>query len=192
MRRFLLLVAISIMPLVSSAQNPLEAESTQRGLGYSLGYYAFKGGHPGMQVGVERCLAQQHNFQTIGQVFLQFYSQSKRQTGVGLNARVGQRYTAGFGLIAESYLGIGPELTVHQTEIWDFDTEETTISQTTQLGVLPNLAFGLGYDFNRKLNLPFTSFCRANIAWLIPDRNLVFQTSLNWEVGIVYSPSGNQ
>ena len=53
-----------------------------------------------------------------------------------------------------------------------------------------HVALGVGYDFRRHFGVPSMLFVRPGVAWLYPDRNLVFQTSGVLEVGFTYSFGG--
>ncbi|MEM9833857.1 MAG: hypothetical protein AAF944_24720 [Bacteroidota bacterium] len=167
---------------------------TNRKWGFFAGYNGFRFGNFGLQIGAENYLATARNFQIIGISSLQFYTQKEVQSGIDLNFRFGQRFTANYGVLLESYIGLGVAHTTYSSPTIDFTTTtgDSSVTKSSKWGVKPNITLGIGYDFNRKLDLSLITYARTNISWLYPDRNLVFQTIPFLEVGIVIMPKLKQ
>jgi len=188
MKKLLLaLLIVSGYSTLSAQVNtePNGTPSNQR-FALSIGFYGFSGKNPGIQIGLENYLATTQNFQIIGGLFLQLYSQKEKQSGIAINARIGQRYTSNAGLMFESYLGIGPEWTTYKSRVSDYALSKTSIEKKSKWGIIPNIAIGAGFDSNRISDSPLLYYLRSSASWLIPDRNLLFQSKLNLEAGVVH------
>jgi hypothetical protein len=191
MKNSILIFAVIILATITSfAQKATTKNGTLLGqkYGLSVGYNGFKIANPGLQIGLEKYLATTQNFQVIGGLYLQFHTQKDKQTAFGLNARFGQRYTTNFGLMLESHLGIGVQQTRYTAQTFDLTTTPVTEStkNVSKLGLKPNIAMGFGYDFGKKTDFPAVFYVRPSVSCLFPDVNLVLQTSINLEMGVVY------
>ena len=158
--------------------------------GFSLGYFGYKLYAKGVQLGVERYLATTNNFNVIGSLNMIYYNETGIQSAISLNARIGQRFTTNFGLFMETSLGLGVQQTYFTTQIFDYNNGVATVttSKSSKLGVLPNIAIGIGYDFTKKFDSPVKLYLRPAFYWLYPDRNLLFQSAYALEAGIIYMP----
>ncbi len=153
-----------------------------------LAYYGYQISNPGVLIGMENYLATTQNFQIVAGIDLKFQQKKEQFSAVGLNFRIGQRYTSNFGLMLETHLGVGVQQTFYTSKV--FDLTKTPIAESTvkssKTGYTPNIAFGVGYDFSKKTNLPMAFYIRPSINWLVPDKNLVFQTNPSLEAGVIY------
>jgi hypothetical protein len=156
--------------------------------GLSIGYNGYKIANTGLQIGLEKNFATTANYQIVRGLHLQFHLQKDKQTAIGLNARLGMRYITSFGLMFENHFGLGVQQTFYTSQVFDLSTNpisENSI-KTNKVGIKPNIALGLGYDFEKKTNFPALFYIRPSFNWLFPDLNLVMQTTMNLELGIVY------
>jgi hypothetical protein len=163
--------------------------SNQR-FSFSAGYLGYKLANSGLQLGVEKYLATTNNFNVIGSLQLNYYNESKVQSAIGVHARIGQRYTTGFGLFLETYLGMGVQQTFFTDKTYEYNAGASSIkeTQTSKSSISPSITLGLGYDFNKQMNLPIKWYLRPSFYWVYPERNLLLQTSYALETGIVYTP----
>jgi hypothetical protein len=185
-----ILLVLLFLAFNSKAQDVTKngTPSNQR-FSFSAGYLGYKLANPGLQLGVEKHLATTNNFNVIGGLLLNYYNESKVQSAVGLHARIGQRYTAGFGLFLETYLGIGVQQTFFTNQTYEYNAGVSTIKETktSKPSLSPSITLGLGYDFNKKMDLPIKWYLRPSFYWIYPERNLLLQTSYALETGIVYT-----
>jgi hypothetical protein len=183
-----------ILFLASTFQVFAQSETTQNGTpcqqkrAISLAYYGYQITNPGVLLGMENYLATTKNFQIVAGLDLKFQQKQEQFGAIGINARIGQRYTANFGLMLETHLGFGIQQTFYNSKVYDLTTKPITESsvKSSQLGFNPNINFGIGYDFSKKTNLPIVYYIRPSINWLLPDKNLVFQINPSLETGIIY------
>lgn len=159
--------------------------------GFSVGYFGYRLNNFGFQIGVEKYLASTNNFNVLGGINILYYHQRDIQSAIAMNARIGQRYTTGFGLFLESYLGIGVQQTFYVNKTFDYNSGQSTITETkmSKTGITPNISLGLGYDFSNKTKIPLKFYLRPSFYWLYPDRNLVFQSSSAIETGLIFVPT---
>lgn len=130
----------------------------------------------------------------VGDVNLFYYYQIGSQSALALNTRIGQRFTAGFGLFSETMVGIGVQQTFYVNREYNYNGNSSTITEvkSTKTGFLPGVTIGLGYDFSKKTKLPMKLYFRTSRFWLYPGSNLTFQTSHTLESGIIYVPNWNK
>jgi hypothetical protein len=189
MKNLLILVAFlcSFNAIGQEKTNKNGTPSNQK-FGLSISYNAYKIANPGLQIGLEKNIATTSNYQIVRGLHLQFHSQKDKQTAIGLNARLGMRYTTTFGLMLENHVGLGVQQTIYTSQVFDLSTNPIAESstKTSKLGIKPNIALGFGYDFDKKTNFPVLFYVRPSFNWLYPDLNLVMQTAMNLEMGIVY------
>jgi len=57
--------------------------------------------------------------------------------------------------------------------------------------MMPNFAFGVGYDVSRMSNIPVKLFIRPSCSLSYPDGHILFQASYAIEAGITYVPKIN-
>jgi hypothetical protein len=183
-----------ILFLATSFQGFSQSETNKNGTprnqkrGISLAYYGYKIANPGILIGTENYLATTSNFQIIAGLDLKFQQEKDQFSAIGINARIGQRYTTNFGLMLEAHLGIGIQQTFYTSKVYDLTKKPITESniKSNKMGINPNIAFGIGYDFSKKTNLPIVFYLRPSINWLLPDKNLAFQVNPSLETGIIY------
>jgi hypothetical protein len=192
MKNSITLITLLASIFISNAQDITKnGTPNEKKYGFSLGYFGYRFNNVGFQIGVENYLASTNNYVVLGGVNILYYNQKDIQSAVAMNARIGQRYTAGFGLFLESYLGIGLQQTLYVNKTFDYNSGQSTISETkmSKTGIIPNISLGLGYDFSKKTKIPLKFYLRPSIYWLYPDRNLVFQSSYAIETGLIYVPT---
>jgi hypothetical protein len=161
--------------------------------GFFVGYYGNKINEPGGQFGVENYLATTPNYQVIGSLFSVLFGKEKQYYAFAISPRIGLRYTSTWGLSLESHFGIGyiyRHFNYDQYELNDngeiLDKGNASISS-----MMPNFAFGLGYDFSRKTNLPVKLYLRPSCSLNYPAGHILFQASYSIEAGIIYVPAMN-
>ena len=154
----------------------------------SLAYYGYQVTNPGVSLGIEKYLATTPNFQIVAGLDVRFQQKREQFSALGLNVRIGQRYTADFGLMLETHLGIGVQQTSYTSKVYDLTTQpiKESSEKTSKLSLNPNINFGIGYDFSKKTKLTIVYYIRPSINWLLPDKNLVLQTNPSLETGIIY------
>ena len=189
--------SITLITLLASIFTSNAQDITKNGTpiekkyGFSIGYFGYKFNNTGFQIGVEKYLASTKNFNVLGGINILYYNQKDIQSAVAINARIGQRYTAGFGLFLESYLGIGLQQTFYVNKTFDYNSGQASITETkmSKTGITPNISLGLGYDFSKKTKILLKFYLRPSFYWLYPDRNLVFQSSSAIETGLIFVPT---
>lgn len=154
------------------------------------GYTSHEFANPGVHLGAEYALATTRHFQTIATASFQAYHQADIETGYALHARWGHRYTAGFGLTFDSYLGLGTQYTRYETTTFDFQdgVGRAREASTVCLGISPHILFGPGYDFRPLLRLPVQFYAHPGVMVLYPDLNEAFQVSVFAELGLRWTP----
>jgi hypothetical protein len=159
--------------------------------GFGISYYGYKFKYPGLQLSAENYLATTKNFQVIAAALLQTYWQKEKQSAVAFALRFGQRYTTSWGLMLESYLGIGMQETYYKLKSEDLTTSppSESIDKVHKFGAIGLISIGLGYDFSKKTKLPFIIYGMPTMRWLYPDQNLIFVTNSFLEIGVIYKPS---
>ena len=193
MKKIIVLIGILIFTThLGFAQTESIGNGTSQNqkIGFSIGYYGYKINNVGLQLGIEKYLATTNNFQIIWSSYFQFYTQKEKQTAIALNTRIGQRYNTNFGLILETHLGLGIQETFYKIKGYDLTSNpiREISSKINKTSAMPNISLGIGYDFSKKTKLPLVYYLRTNISWLYPDINLVFNTTANLEMGVIYKP----
>jgi hypothetical protein len=146
---------------------------------------------PGLHLGAEYALAATQHFQTLVAFSFQAYHQPDTESGYAVQVRWGQRYTAGFGLTFEDYLGIGVQYTRWDTTVFEFkDSIGRAVPQTRSgMTFAPHIVFGPGYDFDRLLGVPLQVAARPGVTLLYPDMNGTFQVSAMIEFSLRWTPA---
>jgi hypothetical protein len=193
----LFVVAMTIAVATASFAQDRTANGTPRNrpAGFSVGYFGYQFANPGFQLGTEFYLATTRNFNVIGNLNFFFFDEPGVQSAMALNARIGQRVTAGFGLFLESCFGIGVQQSFFDVTTYDYSSDDQATISTksdTMTGALPHLTVGIGYDFTRKTKLPIKYYLQSSFYMLYPDQNSVFQTSWSMETGIIFVPTLNR
>lgn len=85
------------------------------------GFLSHELSNPGVHVGVEYALETTRHFQTLAAASLQMYSQPDTETAWFLQARWGHRYTSGFGVTFDQFLGVGAQYTRYDVRVFEFD-----------------------------------------------------------------------
>ena len=191
MKNIILTIAMFWQITYCTAQNTTKngTPNNQR-FGFSMGYYGDKIANSGYQLGLERYLATTNNYNVIGSVLVSNYFVKNINTAVSLTPRIGLRYTANSGITLESHLGLGYLQRFYKYNDYKIDTQGQVVSdrKASQASVMPNFAFGLGYDFRKKTNLPIIYFLRTSINYNYPNKHLLFEASYALESGIVFVP----
>jgi hypothetical protein len=158
--------------------------------GFFLGYYGNKINEPGVAFGVEKYLATTPNYQVTGSLFSAFFGKKEMYYSFVLSPRIGLRYTAMWGLTLESHMGIGYAYRHFNYDQYELNKDGEIVDKG-KAGIssaMPNFAFGLGYDFSRKANLPVKLFVRPSCSLNYPGGHILFQASYAIETGIIYVP----
>lgn len=159
--------------------------------GFMIGYYGDKLSNAGIQLGAETYLATTNNYQVIASMQYNLYGQKETYIAHYINPRFGFRYTANFGLIAESYFGIGYIFRKYQYDQYVLNNDGNIVNKG-RAGVssaVPNIALGLGYDFSKKLKLPISTYIRPSVHFFYPNGYVVFEATYSIEAGIIYVPT---
>jgi hypothetical protein len=149
---------------------------------------------PGVQTGVEEYLATTPNYQVIGSLFTTFFGAEKQYYAFAISPRIGLRYTASWGLTLESHFGFGYIYRHFDYHQYELDSEGNIVDKGNAgiSSMLPNFAFGLGYDFSRKANLPIKLYIRPSCNLSYPEGHILFQASYALEAGIIFIPQLNK
>jgi hypothetical protein len=184
----IILFFASTFPVFGQTETNLNGTPVGQKRAISLAYYGYQIANPGVLIGVESYLATTQNFQVIAGLDLKYQQKQAEFSAIGINARIGQRYTANFGLMLEMHLGLGIQQTFYTSKVYNLTTQPITesIVKSNKLGVSPNINFGIGYDFSKKTSLPIVYYIRPSVNWLLPDKNLAFQINPSLETGIIY------
>jgi hypothetical protein len=178
-------IAIACISIKSIAQTVTKQTSRYS---FNAGYISYKLANAGAQIGVEKNIATVKNFTINSGLQLNYLNESGVQSGIGLHARFGQRYTMPFGLFVESNLGLGVQNTSYTTQVFDYSsgTAIASSSKENKLSLSPSVVLGLGYDFVKYTKLPLKFYVRPAIYWLYPERNTILGTAANIETGLIF------
>lgn len=156
---------------------------------FNIGYFGHKINNIGFQLGAEKKLASANNFNVLGSLQAIYFTEKDIQKALAIQGRFGQRFTSQIGLFFESYLGLGIEQTFYTDKIFEYQSGQNTIieKKKNKTGIAPSIILGIGYDFNKKTNLPLKAYVRPSFNWVYPDKNLVFQNSYALETGIIFT-----
>jgi hypothetical protein len=189
----LLFIIFTLSQVFGQANNALNETSNSR-RGFSIGYFGDKISNYGYQVGIENYLAATRNYNVIGALFLANYFVPQNFTGLSLNPRIGLRYTTNFGATLESHLGFGYLHRFYRYDVYEVDAQGQVVAlkKTSQAAAMPNIAFGLGYDFRRTTKLPVIYYLRTGINYNFPNRHFLFEVSYAIETGIIYVPAAKK
>jgi hypothetical protein len=182
--------SLILLGLVSLANaQEIESNGTPKDKKYGLviGYYGNKLTEAGVQVGLENYLATTANFQVVSSLHLNIFRKKDIHTGLSLNPRIGVRHTANWGLTMEGHLGLGYLHRFFDYDQYKLDESGVIVKQgkAGQASLMPNIAFGLGYDFSRTFQLPVALYLRPSVNWAYPNKHFGFEASYAAEVGIV-------
>jgi hypothetical protein len=173
---------------LSAQQTSSNGNVSSQKFGLSVAYFGNKFTEAGAQIGLERYWATTPNFRVIGSLQASAFGKKDLYKAVSINPRVGVRYTSNWGLTAEWHLGLG-----YQHRFFDYDQflidDEGNIVQKGKAGqssAMPNIAFGLGYDFSRISNLPANLYLRPGFYWTYPNQHFGFEASYALEAGLVF------
>jgi hypothetical protein len=173
------------------AQPPNEANRGGREESWSFfgGYTAYDLAAPGLHLGAEYPMGITPRFRSLASFAFQGHA-ADTQSGYALVARWGHRYTAGFGLTFESYLGVGLQLTRYDTTTFEFHDSVGVEKDGSKvrLGFMPQVVFGPGYDFAPLLKVPLHAYVRPGVQLIYPDLNLAFQVAVLAELGVRWTP----
>jgi hypothetical protein len=188
---FILILSLSFVTVAKAQDVTKNGTPYNERYSYNIGYFGYKLSNAGVQFGIEKKLATTNDFNIIGGLQLNYYSESNVQSGLGLHARFGQRFTTPFGLFLETYLGMGIQQTFYTNKTYVYDGSAATITdnKTSKTGISPSINLGIGYDFNTTMDYPIKLYIRPSFYWLYPERNLLLQTSHALEIGIIYTPN---
>jgi hypothetical protein len=159
--------------------------------GFSVGYFGDKFSNRGYQIGVENYLSTTRNFNVVGSILLSNYFVTTTFTALSLNPRIGLRHTANIGVTMESHLGLGYLLRSYKYNEYDVNEQGQVVSKgkASQSSIMPNLAFGIGYDFRRKTKMPILYFARGSVNYNYPNKHALFEASYALETGFIYFPT---
>jgi len=190
-RAFISFMLIAIVSISNAQEITENGTPINNRFGFSLGYFGYKFSNPGIQFGFEKYVATTNNYNVLGGMNIFYYNQKDIQSAMAISARIGQRYTSGFGFFLETYLGVGVQQTFYVNKTFEYNSGQSTITETkmSKTGISPSISLGLGYDFRKKTEYPIKFYLRPSFYWLYPDRNLVFQSSYAIETGLIYVPN---
>jgi hypothetical protein len=190
-----LTIAIMLFFVITGEAQEVTKNLTPRNqrCGFFMGYYGNKINEPGGQFGVENYLATTPNYQVIASLYSAMYGKEKQYYAFTVSPRIGLRYTASWGLTLESHLGFGyiyRHFNYNQYELND-NGEIVDKGNAGISSMMPNFAFGIGYDFMRKSNIPIKFYIRPSASLNYPVGHILFQASYAIEAGITYVPKIN-
>ncbi len=190
-RLFISIVLLAIAFGLKAQSTTLNGVLQNNKIGFSAGYLAYKFNHPGFQLGIENYVAETNNYSFISSLSIFYYKQKDLQSAINLNARIGQRYTAGFGLFLETYLGMGVQRTSYIDKVFEYNSSQSTVMEdkTSKMGITPSISVGLGYDFSKQTDYSVKFYFRPSVYWLYPDKNMVLYSSHAIESGLIYVPN---
>ncbi len=191
MKNSILTLALFLQAFILSAQSTTNnGTPTDQRLGFSIGYYGDRVSNQGYQLGIEKYLATTNNYSVVGSMLGSNYFVKNISTAVSLNPRIGLRHTANSGITLESHFGLGYLHRFYKYNDYSVNAQGQIVSskKASQASVMPNFAFGLGYDFRKKANLPVVYFLRTSINYNYPNKHLFFEASYALETGIVFIP----
>ena len=163
-------------------------DNSKRTNGITLGYFNDRFGSHGMRAGYENVFYEKHrpkhensngSHSLLGKLNLSFFRHPRADWGFLLNATIGYRFTNKYGAMLEPmHLGIGGMYSILDGKTYQVDINGNVTNKISGYWtfVAPYIQlFGMGYDFRRKLNLPFhfsislDAYSQRNInskAWL--------------------------
>ncbi|MDP2335608.1 MAG: hypothetical protein Q8N05_03980 [Bacteroidota bacterium] len=187
---FTTLIVLSISFQVNAQELTRNLTPKNQRFGCMIGYYGDKFSNSGVQLGAETYLATTQNYQVIASLNYNLFGQKDTYIAHNIIPRIGVRYTANFGLIAESYFGFGYIFRKFQYDQYWLNNNGNIVNRG-KAGVssaVPNIALGLGYDFMRKLKMPVRLYARPSISFFYPNGYVVFEATYAIETGIIYVP----
>lgn len=167
--------------------------------GFSIAYFNEQIARPGLRVGYETALWNKIKTQSngnsrwrslISKSHLGFYSHFRNHTGVFLNTQLGFRFTSPSGLYTEPlHFGIGYLHTFLGAKTFEVDeagnVEPISLAGNSNL-FLPYLTLiGVGYDFRKKRDKPFSVYCAVDVFLQYPENN-ASKLRLSIPVGFTY------
>jgi hypothetical protein len=193
MKRLLaILAAATLCTLHIQAQNKETTTNflqTSPQWGITAGYYTNRFSNPGFMIGGEIYLSSTKNYKVLASLQYNFFTASGFYTAHHIAPRIGFRATADFGLLAESYFGIGYIYRQYQYDQYILDGNGTIVNQG-RAGIssaVPNVVLGIGYDFSKNSNLPLTFFTRPSVSFFYPNGQVTFEATFALEAGIIVS-----
>lgn len=189
-RIFTLLIVLLIFYQVNAQELTRNLTPKNQRFGFLIGYYGDKISNSGIQFGAETYLATTQNYQVVVSLNYNLFGQKDTYVAHNIIPRAGFRYTANFGLIAESYLGFGYIFRKYQYDQYWLNNDGNIVNhgKAGVSSVAPNVAFGFGYDFMRKLKMPFSLYARPSVSFFYPNGYVVFEATYAIETGIIYVP----
>lgn len=189
-RRVSLAVVACGMGVSGSASSHPDSPPVRAPWAFFAGFTSHALTDPGVHLGAEYSLARTGGFESLAVAAVQVYNQPNTETGIALHARWAHRYTAGFGLIFDSQLGLGAQYTRYDTTAFEFQGSRATAVESTDARVAfsPQVVFGPGYDFEPALSLPISLYARPSVVVLYPDLNQAFQAFVIAELGLSWTP----
>ncbi len=190
-RTFTILIVILTFYQVNAQELTKNLTPKNQRFGFMIGYYGDKFSNAGIQIGAETYLATTRNYHIIVSLQYNLYGQKETYIAHYINPRIGFRYTANFGLIAESYFGIGYIFRKYKYDQFWLNSNGNIVNRG-RAGIssaVPNVALGLGYDFMRKAKLPVTLYIRPSINFFYPNGYVVFEATYAIEAGLIYVPT---
>lgn len=159
-------------------------------LGFSVGYYGHKITNTGVQIGLERYLSTTQNFNVLASFMFTGFSVKDVYKAVSFTPRIGFRYTANWGLTAETAIGLGYLQRFYQYEQYDLNDNGQLVKtgKAKLASAMPNFTVGVGYDFRKKTGLNALYFIRFGMNYNYPNKHYFYDQSTALETGIVWVP----
>ncbi len=193
MKKIHIALLLSIVTFGKINAQELTENNVEKGKRYAffVGYSAYKLSNPGFHIGVEKYLSNTQNYEVIGALKLNFFTQKDVQTGLSFHANFGQRYKTNFGLFLESFIGIGVQQSFFTSQSFEFTQNTANVVETkaSKTGLSPSLILGIGYDFEKVTKHPLKLYVRPSFYWLYPDRNVLISTNYSIETGFIFRPN---
>ena len=161
---FTLLIVILFCFFGSPSYTQDNDSDSKRLLALTLGYFGETITHPGATSGVEYYILENSWYRLFLGGNLGGYVHIRNHIGLFVDAEIGNRFTAPFGLFGEILTGVGYLHTWPQGIIFERDADGG-IREANNLGyphLMPTLSLGFGWDFSRNDLPPVAYFIRLN------------------------------
>jgi hypothetical protein len=146
----------------AAKQFPLEAAFINHAVGGLFDGTILGIVHPGFSLGTEYAYLRGRYGRLYQNVQAGYYHNKYNARALFFLTSGGYRYTLGWGVFGEAFLGLGYLRSFHPVEIWRLNSagEYERARDTGKGAAMISAGLGLGYDFSRKLNWPVSLFVR--------------------------------
>lgn len=193
MRSIQLFIIIPFTLLTIKAHASVTAiDSTKVPKGISVAYFGNLSDNHGAQVGLENYYLQTAKYKIIGTPTLMIQVKPKSAVTVGIMMNSTLRRTYDWGLFWEHTIKIGYMGSVYKFDFYKINdnNEIVNIGRKWNSSIMLGYAFGLGYDFSKRSNLPAQVFIKPNLFYRFPNfDNPFYLNNFSMEAGMSFQPS---